>query len=94
MSSIVFAQIFSLLALSSGAPPDLVTDLERVEVIAGAKDLLLPCRWRNKTFVEYFHEVYEFAIWRREKGESVSEVEDSDNCCLIDVVQLSPSQNF
>ena len=46
------------------------------------------------TFVEYFPEVYEFAIWRREKGESVSEVEDSDNCCLIDVLQLSPSQNF
>ena len=28
------------------------------------------------------------------KGESVSEVEDSDNCCLIDVVQLSRFPNF
>ena len=44
MNSVSVAQIFYLLALSMAAPPDLVTDLERVEVIAGAKDLMLPCR--------------------------------------------------
>ena len=62
MSRLLLAQVFSLLALSMAAPPDLVTDVERVEVIAGAKDLLLPCRCKNinfqKSFVKYFREVY------------------------------------
>ena len=44
MSPLSVAQLFYLLGLSLAAPPDLVTDLERVEVIAGAKDLMLPCR--------------------------------------------------
>ena len=43
-SPLMIAQIFYLLTLTSAAPPDLVADVERVEVIAGAKDILLPCR--------------------------------------------------
>ena len=44
MSPLMIAQIFYLLASTNAAPPDLVADVERVEVIAGAKDILLPCR--------------------------------------------------
>ena len=49
MSPLLIAQIFYLLTLTSAAPPDLVADVERVEVIAGAKDILLPCR--SKVFL-------------------------------------------
>ena len=48
-SPLMIAQIFYLLTLTSAAPPDLVADVERVEVIAGAKDILLPCR--SKAFL-------------------------------------------
>ena len=49
MSPLLIAQIFYLLTLTNAAPPDLVADVERVEVIAGAKDILLPCR--SKVFL-------------------------------------------
>ena len=47
MSPLFIAQILSLLGMSLTAPPDLATDIERIEVIAGAKDLLLPCRSKD-----------------------------------------------
>ena len=53
-SPLMIAQIFYLLTLTSAAPPDLVADVERVEVIAGAKDILLPCR--SKAFLVSFQE--------------------------------------
>ena len=63
MSRLSVAQVFSLLALSLAAPPDLATDVERVEVIAGAKDLLLPCRCKNLNFPTEFCQIFSRSVW-------------------------------
>ena len=62
MSRLSVAQVFSLLALSLAAPPDLATDVERVEVIAGAKDLLLPCRCKNLNFPTEFCQIFSRSV--------------------------------